>query len=267
MSNRHVSTSIRAPRRAGIIALLLLAGVTGACAGGEDRASGQLPGDSASAADSAAQSNSSASVPPLVVPDTFSSAPDAGGSIYTARRAYDLTKDDRPETLALTVTGPRPDSARVDLLILGVSGDTLYHDKWHTTSYFQYEYRNTFTDSAADARVLQHIRRVLSDSAFRAQPSQFTRSEMDRGMARDAMRYDMKEQAVREKHGVGRAGDLTTAQYQELEAVPVAEATLDSLAATLRTMPTFMYHAGGETSYEVAFSPAHGRFIRVFACC
>ena len=40
-----------------------------------------------------------------------------------------------------------------------------------------------------------------------------------------------------------------------------------ALAAELRDRPAFRYHAGGEATYAVAWSPRERRFVVVHACC
>ena len=238
---------------------------TSAACSPADRADTGTATDTA-AIDSAADSTS-ASIPPLRIPDDFEAAP--AGKVYDARRAFDLTGDGRPETIVVHAAGPDSDSADVELLVLATNADTLYRDTWNTSFYFQYEYRNTFTDSAAHARVMSHLKKLLADDMFTTDgPSATMKKAYPGGVDRDAVLYDLKDGMVREKHGV-RQGDRFTnpALHDEVEKAQVPAASVDSLVAELRSSPTFRYHAGGEVSYTLAWSESKQRMIRIFACC
>ena len=194
-----------------------------------------------------------------VVPADFS--PASAGITYTGHRSRDLTGDGTPETITVTVTGPRADSATAHLSIVGSSGDTLYQDRWNTSFYFHYVDRATFTDSAATALVVAHLRRVLSDSAFTTPRGALTLPD------RDAVLYDLKEQAVRERYGIPAGTPLQPAQHDEMNSTPIPSARVDSLLTELKQQPTFMYHAGGEITYILSYSPTLKRMVRIFSCC
>ncbi len=235
--------------------------VLAACAAQDTDGDAALP-----TTDTLAVAAQPASVPVTSIPDAFTTQGTTHS--YNARKAYDLTGDGRPETVVQNAMGPRPDTAEVELLILATAGDTLYRNTWNTQSYFQYEYRNTFTDSAANAKITRHLRRVLSDSAFTAEgPSAGMKRSIPGGIDRDAVRYDMKEAAVRSKHSLPAGAPLNSAQYEEMQKTPVSAATIDSIVGELATMSTFTYYAGGEITYTLAWSPLRKRFVRIFSCC
>ena len=146
-----------------LCATILAAVPLGACA--SDDGNTAVPADSAGAADTTP--GASASIPPMRIPGDFEQA-SSGAKVYDARRAYDLTGDGRPETISVHAEGADVDSADVELLILSAASDTLYRDTWNTRMYFQYEYRSTFTDSAAHAKVLSHLKTLLAVSMFSA---------------------------------------------------------------------------------------------------
>jgi hypothetical protein len=87
------------------------------------------------------------------------------------------------------------------------------------------------------------------------------------GIDRDAVRYDLKEDGVRRKNGLPAGARLTPTQYAQLEGMPVTEAAIDSLVHELKSSPTFMYFAGGEVTYALAWSALKNRFVRIFSCC
>jgi hypothetical protein len=221
-----------------------------------------------SAADTGAEASAAgaAAAAPDSMPDAFTNTADMHA--FRARKAFDLTGDGSPETVLLQARGPRVDSAQVDLLILATNGDTLYHDVWNTQRYFQYEKRSSFTDAEATSKIVAHLQRVLSDSAFTSDgpPARLTDNFPD-GIDHDAIRYDLKEATVRERHGLRPAQPLRGSMYDEMEKVEVPTAAIDSLAAELSDMPTFTYFAGGEVTSTIAWSAARNRFIRIFSCC
>ncbi|MEO5510047.1 MAG: hypothetical protein ABIV28_05910 [Longimicrobiales bacterium] len=207
-----------------------------------------------------------AGVPITVVPDSFSKV--GAFRVYDARKAVDLTGDGQPETVVVHAAGPRTDSARIDLVILGGNADTLFHHRFSTQLYFIYEYRSTMSDSAADAKIIANLRHLLSDSAFSTGgPPARMQKALPGGIDRDAIRYDLKEAAVRGKYGLNAAQQLTGPMFAEMEKVPVSNASIDSLATELKAMPTFTYYAGGEATYTVAWSQVKRRFVRIFSCC
>lgn len=250
-----------------LLGALLLASMTAACASDNGDTATTTTIDS-TGAPGASNTGESASVPTTRTPDDFETAP-SGAKVYDARRAFDLTGDGRPETIVVHAEGPDVDSADVELLILSTSSDTLYRDAWNTTRYFQYEYRNTFTDSAAHAKVLAHLKRILTDTMFTKDgPSATMKKAYPGGVDRDAVLYDLKDAMVREKHNL-RPGDAfaDASLHDEVEKAKVSKAAVDSLVTELANMPTFRYEAGGELSYTLAWSPSKQRMVRIFACC
>ncbi|HEX6693606.1 MAG TPA: hypothetical protein VF035_02770 [Longimicrobiales bacterium] len=250
-----------------LLCALLLASLDSTACASDDRDGSAVTIDSATGGDTATPGES-ASVPPMRTPDDFEAAP-SGAKVYDARRAFDLTGDGRPETLVVHAEGPSADSADVELLILSAASDTLYRDAWNTTRYFQYEYRSTFSDSAAHAKVLSHLKRILTDTMFTKDgPSATMKKAYPGGVDRDAVLYDLKDAMVRAKHSL-RMGDPfpDAALHDEVEKVQISKAAVDSLVAEVATMPTFRYEAGGELSYTLAWSPSKQRMVRIFACC
>jgi hypothetical protein len=247
-----------------VAAILLLAAFFPACARSDADASDRSTVNPANGGDSTG--TPAASMPRTLVPDSFSTV--NGRRVFGARKAYDLTGDDRPETIVLRAEGSRPDTAQITLLVLATAADTLYRDGWNAQRYFHYEDRGSFSDSAATAKVVDHLRRVLNDSSFSASgPPERMKAGIPDGIDRDAVRYDLKEAAVRARHSIRAGAPLPTALYPELEKEPVAAAVIDSLVAELRTSPTFTYFAGGEVTYTIAWSAAKHRFVRIFSCC
>jgi hypothetical protein len=207
-----------------------------------------------------------ASVPHTIIPDGFTEVD--GVQQFAARKAFDLTGDGRPETVVVDAAGPRIDTARIVLAVLAANGDMLYKDSWNANDYFMYEYRSTMSDSAANAKVLTHLKQLLSDDRFTSDgPSVQLGKSIPGGIDRDAVRYDLKEEAVRARHRVPRGVALTPPMYAELEKAPAPESTIDSLITELKTRPTFTYYGGGEVTSTVAWSASRGRFVRIFSCC
>jgi hypothetical protein len=249
-----------------LLCALLLVPLAAACA--SDNGDATTTTIDSTGSTGASAPGESASVPTTRTPDDFETAT-SGARVYDARRAYDLTGDGRPETIVVHAEGPDVDSADVELLILSTSSDTLYRDTWNTTRYFQYEYRNTFTDSAAHAKVLAHLKRILTDTMFTKDgPSATMKKAYPGGVDRDAVLYDLKDAMVREKHNL-RPGDPFTdvSLHDEVEKAQVSKAAVDSLVTEVAKMPTFRYEAGGEVSYTLAWSPSKQRMVRIFACC
>ena len=123
------------------------------------------------------------------------------------------------------------------------------------------------TDDAAVAKVVGHLQRLLSDSSFSADgPSQQLKNSVAGGME-DAIRYDLKEYAVRQKNSLPASAPLTPSLHAQVESTTVSNAAIDSLVKELDTAPTFRYFAGGEVTYIVAWSEVKKRFVRIFACC
>ncbi len=242
-----------------IIAIVAIAALA-ACASQDDT----VEDASSMSIDSAAAQP--ASVPQTSIPDGFTT--NGAMQVFDARKAYDLTGDGNPETIVVHAEGARVDTAAVQLLILNAASDTLYRGSWNAQHYFHYEDRKGFTTDSANARVVAHLQRLLSDSSFTADgPSPRMQNTIPGGIDKDAIRYDLKEAQVRAKNSLTNGEPLTSPMYAELEKAPVTNAAIDSLAAELAKSPTFTYFAGGEITYTLAWSEARKRFVRIFACC
>lgn len=213
------------------------------------------------------------SVVPAIIPSAFTVI--NGEKTLDARRGFDLTGDGRPETITIHVHGPLADSADVILSIQSTNGDTLYATAWNTRLYFIYTPRKGMTADSADEVVVSLLRRVLEDSAFVADglPARMRQAAIPSGgketsgIDRDAIRYDLKENAVRVSHALPRTAPLRGAMLDEMQNAAVRDAAIDSLASELKGMSTFTYFAGGEVTNTIAWSRAKHRFVRVFSCC
>ncbi len=197
----------------------------------------------------------------------------AAGPAITIRRAreVDLTGDRRPERFVVLASGPRHDSLDVTLEIRSPEDSLLYTDSWDSGMYFRYDDRSQLTDSAVEQRVRAQIDSLLGNTSFRPGGSELTTDErVNRDGMRDAIRYDIAEDMWRRANRIPIDSSTPPTALDAVEAFArdsVSDARVESLVAELRARPTFRYFAGGEATYEIAWSQEEGRFVTVAACC
>ena len=197
------------------------------------------------------------------------SAPPTRAIAIARDRGEDLTGDGRPERFTLTARGPTIDSLDVRLEIRSPEDSLLYASSWSSTLYFIYEDRRSMTDSAADAKVRAHLDRVLASEAFAPRPRGTVTDTTRRTMMRDAIRYDIATAQWRAEHRLPIGAPLPPTAHDPIEvlarAVPASR--IEGFVRELDGRKSFRYFAGGEATYEIAWSDQEKRFVTILACC
>jgi hypothetical protein len=198
--------------------------------------------------------------------ETNTAAGQAGARVtWHATRSYDLTGDGTPEQLDVSARGPSYDSLDIVLTIRQGDGKVLYVDRWNANRYFFYDHREGKADSTVQRIVMNHLQRLLRDSAFAAPPLAGHQAEVDT----NTVRYDIAEHEVRARNGLADTVMFPPTFYDSVEHVvqTIPTTQIERVAQDVRNKPRFTYFAGGEVTSRLAWSSILGRFVRVFSCC
>lgn len=182
---------------------------------------------------------------------------------WSEQKNYDLTGDGIFERLYARAFGPTYDSLLVVFEIHDSAGHLLYRDRWPSQSYFAYDYRVGKPDTTVARIVLGNLIRLLSQSSFISASDTGPRAMIDTM----TIRYDLAETQLREKHGLQDTSTLSIAMLNEIEKIIPPNGEADRIAIEVKTSPRFIYFAGGELTYTIAWSKSLQRFVRVFSCC
>lgn len=217
-----------------------------------------------------------ANVPPAGGPagaDSGSAAdswPVTGPVDYTREHAADLTTDGRAETMIVTARGPAYDSLDIALTIRGADGETLWHDAWLSLLYFKYDVREGKADSTIMRIVRDHVEQLLARDRFNMQgglPAVLQRAGDPDAIMREAIHYHLAELDWRRRVGLSPAAATPPDAYSEISTEQVAMERVDAVLAEVGTRPSFMYYAGGEATYAIAWSDSEDAFVRSYSCC
>jgi hypothetical protein len=196
--------------------------------------------------------------------------PAAGPVDYRREHAVDLTADGRSETMVVTARGPAYDSLDIALTIQGPDGDTLWHEAWPSLHYFKYDVREGKPDSTVMRIVRDHVVELLASDRFNMQgglPAVLQRAGDPDAIMREAIHYHLAELDWRRNAGLSPAAVTPPAGFSEISTDQVAMDRVDAVLAEVRTRPSFMYYAGGEATYAIAWSDRENAFVRTHSCC
>lgn len=235
-------------------------------------ACGQGAQDSAATADPAAD-DSAARLPADTGADAgiaVDAWPASGPVDYRREHDADLTTDGRFETVVATAHGPAYDSLDIALTIQGADGDTLWHEAWPSLLYFKYDVREGKADSTVKRIVSDHVEQLLARDRFNMEgglPAVLRRAGDPDAIMREAIHYHLAELDWRRQAGLSPAAATPTAAYSGISTDQVQAARVDAVLAEVRTRPSFMYYAGGEATYAIAWSDRENAFVRTHSCC
>jgi hypothetical protein len=240
------------------VTVALFAGSVGGC---ETAPPDAMPADStALSADSA---------PPVA--DTGWVAPGNESIAVRRSRAVDLTGDGRADRVEVTAHGARYDSLDVVLTIHGADGDTLWREEWPSLLYFQYDDVNEHTPESLARVVQSHVDTLLHDSRFGMSGGLPARLRMSTtpmvDIMREAAQYHLAELDWRRQAGLRPAQPTPPAAHSVINASTVTRERVERVLDELSARPSFMYFAGGEATYAIAWSGIENAFVRIYACC
>jgi hypothetical protein len=202
--------------------------------------------------------------------DTQEEWPDAGPVDYRRERSVDLTGDESSEMVVVTARGPAWDSLDIALTIVGGQRDTLWHESWPSLLYFKYDTLAGKADSTVRRIVRDHVEQLLASDRFTMQgglPAVLRRSGDPDAIMREAIHYHLAELDWRRGAGLSPAAATPPDAYSEISTDSVEQERVDAVLAELRGSPSFMYYAGGEATYAIAWSEREAAFVRVYSCC
>lgn len=239
-----------------------VAALTIACARGEPEAGVDTDSSAAAAPDTGAVA---------VEADAAQEEWPATGPIdYRRERSIDLTGDGRAETVIASAHGPAYDSLDVAITIRGTTGDTLWHEAWPSLLYFKYEPIDGKADTTVARIVRDHVEQLLANDRFEPDgglPAALSRGGDSRAIMREAIHYHLAELDYRRKAGLAPAQSTPPEAYSAISVDSVPQARVDAVIEDMRTKPSFMYYAGGEATYAIAWSGLESAFVRIFSCC
>ena len=235
-------------------------------------ACGQSPPDAAADA-SGESARPDTGVATGAVADTGIAAetwPASGPIDYRRERDVNLTADGRGETVVVTARGPAYDSLDIMLTIHGPDGDTLWHEAWPSLLYFKYDVREGKADSTVMRIVSDHVEQLLARDRFNMQgglPAVLQQAGDPDAIMREAIHYHLAELDWRRRAGLPAAAATPPDGFSEISTDQVASDRVDAVLAEVRTRPSFMYYAGGEATYAIAWSDRENAFVRTHSCC
>jgi hypothetical protein len=244
--------------RAAAVLCLLLA----ACAPApRDDTSGTAE-DAATAADTAPAGDAG------IAPDD--AWPVDGPVDYRRVRPLDLTGDGSVDTVIVTARGPAYDSLDIALTITGAAGDTLWREAWPSLLYFKYDPVAGKPDSTVRAMVRDHIEQLTASDRFTMSgglPAVLSRGGDPDATMREAIHYHLAELDWRRAAGLSPAVATPPDAHSEITTDSVPAPRVDEVLVDVRESPTFMYYAGGEATYAIAWSEREQAFVRIYSCC
>lgn len=192
------------------------------------------------------------------------------GISYRGEHQVDLTGDALSERVIASAAGPAYDSLQVAITIEGVGSDTLWHESWPSLLYFKYDPVEGKADTTVARIVRDHIEQLTAPDRFTMTgglPPALSRGGDPEAVMRDAVRYHLAERDYRTGAGLSPA-DMTPPQaFSSINADDVVAARVDAVLEEVKASPSFMYYAGGEATYAIAWSESEGAFIRIYSCC
>jgi hypothetical protein len=196
--------------------------------------------------------------------------PTAGPVDYRREHAVDLTADGRSEMMVVTARGPAYDSLDIALTIHGPDGDTLWHEAWPSLLYFKYDVREGKADSTVMRIVRDHVAQLLARDRFNMQgglPAVLQRAGDPDAIMREAIHYHLAELDWRRREGLAPTAATPPDGFSEISTAQVEMDRVDAVLAEVRMRPSYMYYAGGEATYAIAWSDRENAFVRTHSCC
>ncbi|HEX6134622.1 MAG TPA: hypothetical protein VFZ24_11685 [Longimicrobiales bacterium] len=221
-------------------------------------------------ADTSATADTAAAAPAVPEPAARAEWPDSGAVEYRREREVDLTGDGSSETVIATARGPAYDSLDVALTIEGAAGDTLWRESWPSLMYFKYDRREGKPDTAVMRIVRDRVEQLLEPGRFTMSgglPDVLRRGGDPDAQMREAIQYHLAELDYRRSFDFRPADPTPPDAHGRIDATSVAAVRVEAVLAELKRMPSYMYFAGGEATYVIAWSSREDAFVRIFACC
>lgn len=185
-------------------------------------------------------------------------------------RDIDFTGDGTDERLIATVQGMDYDSLDISVTIESAAGDTLWHEAWNSRLYFVYDGLEGKADSTVQRIVREHVDRLLQDDRFAMDgglpPPLRQGTGMD-DMKREAVRYSLAELDYRRNWDLLQSDAIPTDAYSDIAEVSIEDERVEAALQDVADSPTFMYFAGGEATYAIAWSQRENAFLRLHSCC
>lgn len=202
--------------------------------------------------------------------DTAWPRPGARAIAVHRTRALDFTGDGRAEEIRVTATGPRYDSLHIALDITDAAGDTLWREQWQSIQYFIYDDITSRDDTAVARIVRGHVDELLADDRFGMSgglPAPLRHGGDPAAVMREAVTYHLAELDWRRQRGLRPAQPTPPDAHSLISAANVQRDRVAAVLSELAVRPSFMYYAGGEAVYAIAWSEAERAFVRIYSCC
>ena len=116
----------------------------------------------------------------------------------------------------------------------------------------------------------RQVDELLTDDKFSVSgglPEPLRRGGDPEAMMRETVRYHLAELDWRRAANLRPPQRTPADAHGEIDARSVPLARVSAVIADLSNRPAFMYFAGGEASYAIAWSERERAFVRIHACC
>lgn len=215
--------------------------------------------------------NDAGTAPGSEAPRSATGAWSENGPIdYRRERAIDLTGDGGSETVIAAARGPAYDSLDISVTIVAPTGDTLWHEAWPSLLYFKYEPLEGKADSTVQRIVTDHVEQLTEAERFTMDgglPAVLRRGGDPAAIMREAVHYHLAELDWRREAGLSPAVPTPPEAWSAISTESVPGDRVAAVLDDLRGAPSFMYYAGGEATYVIAWSDREAAFVRIFSCC
>lgn len=185
-------------------------------------------------------------------------------------RDIDLTGDGTDERLIATVQGMDYDSLDIAVTIESATGDTLWYETWNSRLYFVYDGLEGKADSTVQRIVREHVDRLLQDDRFAMSgglPEPLRQGTGMDDMKREALRYSLAELDYRRNWDLLQSDAIPPEAYSDIADESIEDERVEAVLQDVADSPTFMYFAGGEATYAIAWSERENAFVRLHSCC
>jgi hypothetical protein len=183
-------------------------------------------------------------------------------------RSFDLTGDGIAERVRVVARGQRYDSLDIALSVETVAGDTLWLDRWNSAAYFKYRPRADMDEATAAGIVRAHVDSLLHESRFSEHglPAPLRRGSVAH-VPDESIAYHLAELDWRNAASLEPRDPTPPEAHDRISARPVVPERVRAVRQELEARPVFMYYAGGEATYALAWSVREHAFVRLYSCC
>lgn len=189
---------------------------------------------------------------------------------YLRAHRVDLTGDGSDEAIIASADGASYDSLDVAITIRSAGGDTLWHEAWRSLMYFKYDPIEGKADTTVERIVRRHVEQLVAPDRITTTgglPAELQRGGDAQAAMREAVRYHLAEIDYRLSFDLVPSAPTPPRAFDRISATSIPPERFTVVLNELRSNPSYMYYAGGEATYVIAWSERERAFVRIYSCC